>query len=80
MDERLTVLAQREDPSNLDAEPGERTLRRFKFERYQFERDVEIWRHMKYVHRPPYAPDEARPYFVYRKWLEQFYVPAKVTQ
>jgi 3-ketosteroid 9alpha-monooxygenase subunit A len=73
MDERLTVLAEREDPSDPEAGPGQRTLRRFKFEKYQFERDVEVWKHMRYVERPPYAPDEARPYFAYRNWLRQFY-------
>jgi 3-ketosteroid 9alpha-monooxygenase subunit A len=73
-DERLTVLARRETDSP-DA-PGERTLRRFNFERYQFERDVVIWEHLQYVTRPPFSGPEVGPYRLFRKWLRQFYADA----
>jgi 3-ketosteroid 9alpha-monooxygenase subunit A len=74
VDERLTVLAARE-PGEPD-KPGKLTMRRFDFERYQFERDVKIWEHLRYIKRPPFTPDEARPYSSYRKWVSQFYLEA----
>lgn len=73
VDERLTLLAEREDPTDKDAGPGEITLRRFSFEKYQFERDVVVWEHLKYIERPPFTPEEARPYHAFRTWLKQFY-------
>jgi hypothetical protein len=35
---------------------------------------------MKYSERPPYAPDEARPYFGSWSWLQQFYVDEKTAE
>jgi phenylpropionate dioxygenase-like ring-hydroxylating dioxygenase large terminal subunit len=39
--------------------------------------DLEIWRYMEYIERPPLAKFDAEPYFALREWAKQFYeVPA----
>ncbi|WP_109530756.1 MULTISPECIES: aromatic ring-hydroxylating oxygenase subunit alpha [Nocardia] len=35
--------------------------------------DLSIWRHQKYVERPPLSPKDAKPYLSLRKWATQFY-------
>ena len=35
--------------------------------------DLEIWRYMEYVERPPLSKVDSEPYFALRKWAQQFY-------
>jgi hypothetical protein len=35
--------------------------------------DLEIWRYMEYVERPPLSKADAEPYFALRAWAQQFY-------
>jgi nitrite reductase/ring-hydroxylating ferredoxin subunit len=35
--------------------------------------DLEIWRYMEFVERPPLAKFDAKPYFELREWAKQFY-------
>ena len=39
--------------------------------------DMEVWRYMEFVERPPLSKADAEPYFALRQWARQFYdVPA----
>jgi hypothetical protein len=39
--------------------------------------DLDIWRYMEFVEKPPLSKVDAEPYFALRKWAQQFYeVPA----
>lgn len=65
----LYVLADPDRPGEVP----ERGHRRFSFEMKQLGHDIEIWEHMEYVPKPPFAPYEARPFRAFRKWASQFY-------
>ena len=76
IDERLTVLARIED--GFEASPSPLALKRFRYEIKQFDFDVVIWEHMRYVRQPPWGPDEAKPFREFRKWVATFFEPDDV--
>ena len=73
LDERLTVVT-RIEPGNEDA-PSPLALKRFAFEKKQFEFDVTIWENMRYVARPPWSRSERKIFREFREWVGSFYEP-----
>jgi nitrite reductase/ring-hydroxylating ferredoxin subunit len=76
-DLRATVWLRRDTITlSDDGLPDEATLKRFRFEMRQLERDMVIWEHMTYVPHGPFAGMEVRPYNAFRRWATQFYPDA----
>jgi 3-ketosteroid 9alpha-monooxygenase subunit A len=59
-----------------DDDPG-RLERRMHYACHQLPRDIEVWEHQRYIHRPAWSPSEVRPFRAIRKWAEAFYEPAE---
>ena len=73
-DLRGSVFARRE-PGNPDGEPSPATATLIARQHTELGKDIPIWERLRYVHRAPFAPEEARPYRALRKWATQFYGP-----
>lgn len=70
-DIRVMVLVRR--VPGADAAVSEGTKRRIAHEMRQVANDLPIWEHMRWVPKPPFPPEEAKPYRHFRAWCAQFY-------
>jgi phenylpropionate dioxygenase-like ring-hydroxylating dioxygenase large terminal subunit len=73
-DSRATVLLAAGDV--VDGAPTEGATRRFTHECKQYERDLPIWEHQRFVHPAPFPEVERERFTVLRNWCTQFYPEA----
>jgi 3-ketosteroid 9alpha-monooxygenase subunit A len=62
----------RRDEKSPDA-PPEKLQRVIERQHVELSRDIPIWDHLAYRPRPPFVPEENRPYRALRSWAAQFY-------
>src|SRR5882757_252771 len=73
-DSRATVLLSAQDV--VDGAPTEGAVKRFHHECKQYERDLPIWEHQRFVHPAPFPELERERFTVLRNWCTQFYPEA----
>jgi hypothetical protein len=54
-------------------EPPPLARKMIEHQRATVEQDFFIWEHMKVLHTPSFAPEEAKYYAAIRRWAKQFY-------
>ena len=75
-DMRASVVARRIPGQERPTGMAERIM---KHQLKEIERDLPIWTHMRYQHRPMLVREEAKAFTYLRSWSKQFYEPeAKV--
>jgi 3-ketosteroid 9alpha-monooxygenase subunit A len=73
-DSRATVLTPVTEL--VDGQPTEGAIHRFKHETKQYERDLRIWEHLRYVFPNPLPMLELERFRAFRNWTTQFYPEA----
>jgi 3-ketosteroid 9alpha-monooxygenase subunit A len=74
-DSRATVLTPVADL--VDGQPTEGAIHRFKHETKQYERDLKIWEHLRYVFPNPLPMLELDRFRAFRNWTTRFYPEAE---
>jgi phenylpropionate dioxygenase-like ring-hydroxylating dioxygenase large terminal subunit len=72
-DEHCALFATLYTVPPADQATKDQTLTRFRFEMKHLGRDINIWEHMRYEPKAPFAGMERKPYGAFRKWAERFY-------
>ncbi|NMO02920.1 Rieske 2Fe-2S domain-containing protein [Gordonia sp. TBRC 11910] len=77
---RMTAWLPRSDGDEGDQPTGTAAVMLRGAHREVFERDWQIWEHMRYTQRPAYAREEGRAFAEVRNWTAKFYPAAPAAQ